>query len=38
MHFQVESLENGRKFVFRNKETIIKAALAIFDVKVVAER
>ena len=37
MHFQVKMLENGRKNIFRDKQTREKESL-FFDVEVLRER
>ena len=38
MHFQVKLPENGRKKIFRDKQTRNNAALMFSDVKVLKER
>ena len=38
MHFQVKMAENGRKNIFRDKQTTSKAPLMFLDVKVLTER
>ena len=38
MHFQVKMLGNGRKNIFRDKQTREKESLMFFDVEVLRER
>ena len=38
MHFQVKMSENGRKEMFRDKQTRKKVLLMFLDVKVLKER
>ena len=38
MHFQVKMAENGRKNIFKDKQTTHKVPLMFLDVKVLMER
>ena len=38
MHFQIKMRENGRKNMFREKQTTNKLPLMFLDVKVLTER